>query len=107
MIKRKEGVELTGLSEHMWVALHQVHCIFMQNDLESVTVTSTLDGEHKPGSLHYLGNAIDIRTRDIHADTIQRVYYVIKKILKQIDKRYQTVLHDTHLHIEYDRRINK
>lgn len=65
-----------------------------------VTITSGRDGKHMQGSKHYLGLAIDIRTRDMKNQ--ERVLNSVKKILGSL---YDVILESDHMHIEFDPKI--
>ena len=60
--------------------------------------TSTWEGTHSPGSLHYQHNAIDIR-RPQQLTLAQRVVTTLKQ---RLGVGYDIVLEDDHIHIEYD-----
>ena len=62
-------------------------------------ITSAFDGEHKPGSLHYEGKALDYRTRDIPKLSRERF---AKDVAERLPPGYDVVLESTHLHVEYD-----
>lgn len=60
--------------------------------------TSTWEGTHSPGSLHYQHKAIDIR-RPQQLTLAQRVVTTLKQ---RLGVGYDIVLEDDHIHIEYD-----
>jgi hypothetical protein len=64
-------------------------------------VTSGMEGQHRPGSRHPLGLALDFRTRDL---TRQQVEYLARRIREQLGAGYDVVIERTHLHVEYDPR---
>lgn len=51
--------------------------IFAQYGL-ILLITSAKDASHTPGSLHYIGAAIDLRSKGIPNDVKQRIYSAIK-----------------------------
>lgn len=63
-------------------------------------ITSAHDSQHHDGSLHYVGRAIDVRTREM-AET-QRNEVVGACKLKLGPLGFDVVLESDHLHIEYD-----
>ena len=99
----KDGVVLSGLNPTIKMALYNISYIYQEYGYEMV-VTSAREGVHKKGSLHYQGLAADIRTRHIDSNDLGDIVKDIEKYLTAIDKRFQIVLEDTHLHIEFDRR---
>ena len=106
MIATKSGVKFNELEPAAKLAAYKVRDIYEEYDYSLViTSTNTDSQKHKNGSLHYLGLAFDCRTRDINKTHINSVIRDIKKRLNTLDKRYQVVVHETHIHIEFDRRI--
>lgn len=59
----------------------------------SLYITAVRDGNHMPGSFHYIGMAFDFRK----AEGI-----TIEMIRKALGKNYDVVEHSTHFHVEYD-----
>src|SRR3990167_6059228 len=78
LLKVKNGANLV-LSVEMAICLGWVARRWVEAGLGELVVTSGREGAHKQGSLHYSGNAVDIRPwdhwdwTDIHA---QRIYAV-------------------------------
>lgn len=69
-----------------------------------LVITSTYDGVHKKGSLHYLGLAADLRTNNLTKEDKIIIAEQLKKELKKLSKHFQLVVENSHFHIEYDRR---
>lgn len=63
-------------------------------------VTSCVDGVHHPGSLHYKGRAVDLRTRDLNALTTGAIVKDLKAWLTS--QGFDVVLERDHIHIEFD-----
>lgn len=101
----KEGVSLRNLNCSMYVALFVCNSIFDQYGYKMV-VTSTKEGIHKQGSLHYQGLAVDLRTRHVDDNVLEKIVEEIKNQLTIVDIRFQTILELTHIHIEFDRRYS-
>jgi len=84
----KQGVE-GDLTIQAQKCLGRVHDQFGQD----IFVTAKRDGNHMAGSLHYNGNAFDIRS----------LKGVTKQSIKATcGKGFDVVLHSSHTHIEYD-----
>lgn len=69
------------------------------------TVTATTNGRHNHGSKHYLGMAVDVRTRDKNEDEISSFMTILKELGYVVrDERVcpigQRVWHGPHLHLE-------
>ncbi|MCP4651070.1 MAG: hypothetical protein GY853_13465 [PVC group bacterium] len=109
----KTGVDISRLQRTIRRALNTVNSTFNKYNQEAV-ITSTYEGSHSAGSLHYANLAFDVRlpTRtdknmlQVDEDNIR--IDLIKK-LKAYSKYYQLIFLDpnglrkNHWHIEYDR----
>jgi len=62
------------------------------------TITACVDGKHMTGSLHYAGAAIDVRTRELAADEVQKLIARIKSCLGDA---FDVLLEVDHIHIEF------
>ena len=60
-----------------------------------MVVTSVRDGKHKEHSLHYVGQAVDLRTRDF---TDMWAHY----LRNALGKDWDVVVESDHIHVEYD-----
>ena len=68
-------------------------------------VTSTTDGIHSIGSLHYRGLGLDIRTRHLPIDLLEVIHTKIKLRLASLSTSFQVILESTHIHIEFDQKV--
>ena len=64
MIYFKRGVEVNGLHVAMLEPI-KIANSYMENNGKYLVVTSAMDGVHEKGSLHYMGRALDFRTRHL------------------------------------------
>jgi len=62
-------------------------------------VTSAFDGQHKPGSLHYVGRALDFRIWDVPSEERADLAAHIRD---RLGPDFDVVLEANHIHIEYD-----
>lgn len=74
-------------------ALAQVWQNWGQDEL---TITHGRDGIHSPGSLHYYGLAVDVRTWAFKEAEKQQVAAELRELLPG----YDVVVEPTHLHVE-------
>jgi len=100
-MKLKEGVKIQGISTELLFALNVADQVYREYDLGGMVVTSLLDGRHSSTSLHYSGNAADLRTRNLGPDASESVRDDIKDRLG-ID--YDVILESDHIHVEYQPR---
>lgn len=66
---------------------------------KEMIVTSLLDGVHSKNSLHYTGNAFDMRVWIYTEKQKQSLLYQLKK---KLGINYDIIDEETHLHIEWD-----
>lgn len=100
----KNGVYLK-LEPEMAEALPLIDAAYtdLAIDAECV-VTSANDGRHMDGSLHYVGRAVDLRTRDLHPDVIGKLVLALRKRLNgdaTMNRPYQVIQEADHLHLEW------
>lgn len=115
MIALREGVQLHNLSPQIVLAIvvaDQCHTVALEGKEETfgtlpdMVVTSVADGKHRPGSLHYRGEAVDIRTR--HLSRVDANYFA-EAVSEALGAEYDVVLErdPPHLHIEYDPKLKR
>ena len=93
----KPGIPNDTLEKEILVGAKVLEQVFLEK-LE-MTITSTTDGEHMKGSLHYSGKAVDIRTRDL--DPAMR-YDIFIEAKKRLSPDFDLVMEGDHYHLEYD-----
>lgn len=94
---KDDSVSLGGLQPQMVIALMVAALSFLEIGKELV-ITSGSDGEHSHKSLHYSGNAVDLRIRHLTAKEAEAIAQTIQE---RLNKHFDVVLEPTHLHIEY------
>jgi hypothetical protein len=96
----KEGVSLANLSPQITIALITASAVYASFDygLECV-VTSANDSHHSVTSLHYAGNAVDLRTRDFPSREI--AIAVAEKLDECLGYDFDVLFEEDHIHIEY------
>ena len=92
----KSGVDLRGLTPQMAIAYTIACRCYGQYDC---VITSASDGKHGPNSLHYNGQALDLRTRHINGQGLQ---LVVDKLKEALGSQFDVVLESDHIHLEYD-----
>jgi len=91
----KAGVYIDRLDRKMCWALNRIGKAYKLFK-EEVIITSTYEGNHMDGSLHYCNKAIDIRLPQ------KNTKKVLEKLLDFLGEDFDLVYYDTHFHIEYD-----
>ncbi|MGR3219509.1 MAG: hypothetical protein ACUZ8H_06790 [Candidatus Anammoxibacter sp.] len=100
MLNFKDGVPLGGLQPDILYAIDKCKDVFDEYKYDC-TITSTTDGKHMTNSLHYVGFAIDLRTRHIQKRHLEQMTHDLKDIL---GRDYDVILESNHWHIEMDKR---
>jgi hypothetical protein len=98
-MKIKEGVKLNGLNPIMTLALLVVKDVYDKYAGVELVITSATDGKHSNASFHYIGNALDIRTRGFKAQEHKKE--AADKIRENLGQEFDVVLEKTHIHIEF------
>jgi len=88
----KAGVDISRLSRAMRHVLNVLGKLY-----GDFVITSTYDGNHMPGSLHYQNNAVDVRLRNFTGNPLN-----LGLIKSDLGEDYDVVQEDSHLHIEFD-----
>ena len=94
----KSGVNFAGIRAEMVPAFLAAYSVFAQHST-SLTITSALDSKHGTGSLHYVGLALDVRTRHIPQNGLKKK--IADEIRVALGPQYDVILEKTHIHIEF------
>lgn len=107
-VNLKTGVSLVGVSQPMMYALGVADEVYRRVTGKPVTVTSLRDShEDRPSSLHNIGNAADLRTRDLTPAQVVSVLAELRRILFPLgfDVVDESRTASPHIHIEYDPKV--
>jgi len=91
----KAGVDISRLERNTRRSLYPVALIF-SDEGELFIITSTYEGNHGEGSLHYAHQAYDVRL----PPRVQLRLYA--KIREKLGPNFDVVMEGSHYHIEYD-----
>lgn len=91
----KAGVDISRLRPEIRKKLNEIARRVWAIEQEELTITSTYEGSHSEGSLHYANLAIDIRRH-------KKGSHVISDLIGKLGKDYDVILEADHIHIEYD-----
>lgn len=92
----KSGVDLRGLSPQMAIAYTIACKVYGQY---ACVITSGSDGKHGPNSLHYSGQALDLRTNNLPPQAVQSI---VDRLKEALGAQFDVVLESDHIHIEFD-----
>lgn len=107
-------VQLAGLDVCMAKVLIEAERIWKEHGRDGLTVTAGLNGCHSPGSVHYYGFAVDLRTRTMtdaehRAAGIERpdrawdrpeIHDVAVELQRALGDGYRVAVEATHIHVE-------
>jgi hypothetical protein len=96
-MRLKSDVRLHGIRPEVVFALIVSEQVYRDYGTELV-VTSVIDGQHTPGSLHYAGCAADLRTRDLPEGKAPHVRF---QIAERLGADFDVALEATHIHLEF------
>lgn len=91
----KAGVDISRLKRCIRKKLPVIARIIDSITGEEMVVTSTYEGNHSEGSLHYCDEAVDLR-RPSKPDV------VVGEIKRQAGQDYDVILFNSEIHFEYD-----
>lgn len=95
----KSGARISGMRPEIIfaaVVLDGIHRDLAEG--MDIVITECTGGTHHPGSLHYVGLAIDIRTKDL-TDAQKRAFY--NKGRASLGEEFDLVEETDHAHCEY------
>lgn len=96
-MKFKEGIITTGVRAEVVLALMVIDKVYENHGLDLV-VTSVCDGKHSVTSLHYSGQAADLRIWNMEDPAT-----VVEEIKDALGRNpdYDVVLESDHIHFEW------
>jgi len=95
--KGSKGSKVNGLRTEILLAVMIADSVYKRHSKELV-ITEGTGGKHGHGSLHYVGQAIDIRTNYF---TKEQTELVASEIKEALNEQYDVVIEKTHMHIEF------
>ena len=100
MIRIKRGVDLAGLRPEMILVLLNANELAKDQQVD-LWVTSCLDGKHGRGSLHYVGLALDLRSKNLSDKA-----GFLRDLGTALGRQYDVLLEakgkrNEHIHVEF------
>ena len=93
----KAGVDISRL-ERMTRSSLMIVADILGDYGEELVITSTYEGNHSAGSLHYANQAFDIRMPDKETTALSL------ELMTRLGSNFDVVIERDHIHIEYDPR---
>jgi len=97
MLMLKPGVRITGIRPEILLAVVAAEQVYAEMGHDCM-VTACVDGKHMAGSLHYAGQAVDLRTRDVPAGDLQKL---LARIQGCVGTDYDVIVETDHIHLEF------
>lgn len=95
----KEGVDVSDLKQpitDILLVLDEIHYDTAKRD---AIITGAVENRSLETSLHPVGLAIDLRTRDLSKKSVRKL---VSEIKKELDGCYDVIRDHDHIHIEFD-----
>jgi len=122
--KEFPAVSLAGIKDEMWLAHKVMHDVLREHGYETKITAGTevarcdehIDGHgdrcvssiHSDTSAHPWGYAIDYSRKAIKTELeAVQIQVEVQRRLDNIKEGYQVILHRSHFHVEYDRRLKE
>jgi hypothetical protein len=106
MISIKRGASLSKLRPQMLIAIQIAHEVYLERGSQEMVITSGDDSKHRPGSLHYEGKAVDLRTLNLLMDDAMKAA-IADSIQRRLGDQYRCAFEPTtptrteHIHAEF------
>ncbi|MBA7496731.1 hypothetical protein ES702_07340 [subsurface metagenome] len=97
----KLGVDITRLKRQIRRALPKIEAVYAEISGEEVVISSTYEGNHDPGSLHYANLAVDTRKAKKNNPKVLELLKI------HLGPNYDVVEEKTHNHVEHDPKNTK
>jgi len=101
-MRLKEGVRVINMQPGLCLGLMMAESVYKDYG-RLMTVTSLNDSNHSPTSLHYSGNAADLRTEVAGID-FETAEGMAAEIKERLGVDFDVVAESDHIHLEYQPR---
>lgn len=99
-----------GISAEIACIIPAIDRVFAKQNI-TPTLTSGTDRTHSRGSLHYIGNAIDIWWADMESTEGRRLEWIVYEEINGFPKSaaippdYDVIFEGDHIHVEYQPKV--
>ncbi len=97
MIRIKPGVRIEGIRPEIIMAINVAEALYIKHNTELV-ITSVVDRPHSSGSLHYVGQAVDLRISDLPRGEVGAIAAELRIAL---GRQFDVVVESDHIHVEF------
>jgi len=91
----KAGVDISRLRPEIRKKLNEIAAVVWAVEKQELVITSTYEGTHSEGSLHYANLAVDIRRHE-------KGHKTAEALRRGLGFDYDIIVPADHIHIEYD-----
>jgi len=99
----KQTVIFQGISNELILGIIVINSVFSKHNVELV-LTSVVDSVHSKNSLHYSGNAVDIRTSNIPDSVVTNIF---SELIASLGPHFEVIMESDHIHVEYQPNYQK
>lgn len=109
MLKFKKGVKVVGIRPEMMIFLIVALGVADDAGLAELWVTSVVEGKHRRGSLHFIGQGIDLRNRESTGELKRWPKKFTERFARTLRNRltseYDVVVSETNIHGEFQPKV--
>lgn len=103
MIKLKSGARIDNLQPEIVLGILIAEGVYDSLGVDLV-ITEVTGSKHQKGSLHYVGLAVDLRSRDFSKEQLP---VVLANLRENLGTEFDVVYEQDHVHVEFDPKEGK
>jgi len=102
MLTIKPKVDISILTPQIVLGIFICERVYQLYTPNACVITSGFEGNHMEGSLHYNGDAVDLRLPVKYYSIADDHQKLVLALQNHLGDGFDVVLEKTHIHIEYD-----